>query len=134
MLQQWFFSEISVLDQSICIFKAGLSSLSDDWERYKEKVPGVSDFNQNVEIPWISNLTYTEIKRFIHEKRAEKLVKGEFWAILKSHFRLSVFASTGEYFYCWHQRVLPKVLQGNDANTFKKLVVSFYTLYSHKSS
>ena len=27
------------------------------------------------------------------------------------HFRLWVFAATGEYFYYWHWRVLPKVLQ-----------------------
>ena len=27
------------------------------------------------------------------------------------HFRLWVFASTGVYFYYWHWRVLPKVLQ-----------------------
>ena len=27
------------------------------------------------------------------------------------HFRLWVFASTGEYFYYWHWRVLPNVLQ-----------------------
>ena len=31
----------------------------------------------------------------------------EFWI---SHFRLLVFALTGEYFYCWHWRVLPKVI------------------------
>ena len=28
------------------------------------------------------------------------------------HFRLRVFALTSEYFYWWHWRVLPKVLQG----------------------
>ena len=28
------------------------------------------------------------------------------------HFRLWVFASSNEYFYCWHWRVLHKVLQG----------------------
>ena len=36
--------QISVLHQSMCIFKASLSSLSNGWEKYKEKVS-----NQNVE-------------------------------------------------------------------------------------
>ena len=31
--------QISVLHQSLCIFKAGLSSLSDAWEKYKKNVP-----------------------------------------------------------------------------------------------
>ena len=30
--------QISVMHQSFCIFKAGVSSLSDGWEKYKEKV------------------------------------------------------------------------------------------------
>ena len=30
----------------------------------------------------------------------------------KYHFRLWIFVSTVEYFYYWHWRVLPKVLQG----------------------
>ena len=49
------------------------------------------------------------------------------------HFKLCVFASTGEYFYYWHRRLLPKVLQGiNDAKTYKTLVVSFYVLLSQQ--
>ena len=40
---------MSVLYQSMCIFKSGLSSLSDCCAKYKEKVPGVVDSNQNVE-------------------------------------------------------------------------------------
>ena len=35
--------QMSVLFQSICIFKAGLSNLSDGWLKYKEKVPDKSD-------------------------------------------------------------------------------------------
>ena len=39
------------------------------------------------------------------------------------HFRLWVFASTGEYFYCWHWRVLRDVLQSKyDINTFKNFL------------
>ena len=42
--------QMSVLHQSMCIFKAGgLSSLYDCWAKYKEKVPDASDPNQNVE-------------------------------------------------------------------------------------
>ena len=39
------------LHQSLCILKAGLSSSYDvmGWAKYKEKVPNVSDLNQNVE-------------------------------------------------------------------------------------
>ena len=40
----------------------------------KEKVPDVSDPNQNVETTCNSNL----LKRFIHQKGAEKLVKDEY--------------------------------------------------------
>ena len=42
------------------------------------------------------------------------------------HFRLWVFASTGEYFYYWHWQVLPNVLQRKydaDAKTFKNLML-----------
>ena len=48
------------------------------------------------------------------------------------HFRLWVFTSTGEYFYCWHWRVLHDVLQSKyDANTFKNFVyILFYALTS----
>ena len=37
--------QMSVLYQSMCIFKAGLSSLSDGGAKYQEKVPNVSDPN-----------------------------------------------------------------------------------------
>ena len=48
--------ELSVLHQSMCIFKAGLSSLSDDKEKYIKKAPDVSDSNQNVETTCNSKL------------------------------------------------------------------------------
>ena len=61
---------MSVLPQSICIFKAGLSSLSDSWAKYKEKVPDVSNPNQNVKTTCNSkNLKIYSLKG------AEKLVK-----------------------------------------------------------
>ena len=41
--------QMSVLQQSMCIFKVCLSSSYDCWAKYKEKVTDVSDPNQNVE-------------------------------------------------------------------------------------
>ena len=51
--------QMSVLHQSMCIFKAGLSSSYDGWAKYKEKVPDVSDPNQNVETTCNSKLKFT---------------------------------------------------------------------------
>ena len=51
--------QMSVLHQSMCIFKAGLSSSYDGWAKYKEKVPDVSDPNQNVEATCNSKLKFT---------------------------------------------------------------------------
>ena len=48
--------QLSVLHQSMCIFKAGLSSLSDDKEKYIKKAPDVLDSNQNVETTCNSKL------------------------------------------------------------------------------
>ena len=56
--------QISVLHQSVCIFKAGLSSLSDDWAKYKQKVPDMSDSNQNLETTSNSKLKFGELKEF----------------------------------------------------------------------
>ena len=52
--------QMSVLHRNMCIFiKAGLSSSYDCWARYKEKVPDVSDPNQNVETTCNSKLKST---------------------------------------------------------------------------
>ena len=75
--------QISVLHQIMCIFKADLSGLSDDCTKYKATVPDVSNPNQNIERACISKLKFTELKRFIHQKDAEKLVKDALWAITK---------------------------------------------------
>ena len=50
---------MSVLHQSMRIFKAGLSSSYDDWEKYNEKVPDVSDPNQNIETTCNYKLKFT---------------------------------------------------------------------------
>ena len=41
------------------VFKAGLSSSYDGWAKCKEKVPDVSDSNQNVETTCNSKLKFT---------------------------------------------------------------------------
>ena len=51
--------QMSVLHQSMCIFKALKSSSYDCWVIYKEKVPGMSDPNQNVEATYNSKLKFT---------------------------------------------------------------------------
>ena len=50
--------QMSVLHQSMRIFKAGPSSSYDGWAKYKEKVPDVSDPNQNVEKTCNSKLKF----------------------------------------------------------------------------
>ena len=49
--------QMSVLHQSMCIFKAGLSSSYDCWEKYKES--HVLDSNQNIETTCTSKLKFT---------------------------------------------------------------------------
>ena len=50
---------MSILHKSMCIFKAGLLSSYYGWAKYKEKVPCVSDPNQNVETTCHSKLNFT---------------------------------------------------------------------------
>ena len=52
--------QMSVLHQSMCIFKAGPSGSYDGWAKYKEKVPDVSDPNQNLESICNSNSSFCE--------------------------------------------------------------------------
>ena len=60
----------------MCIYKCGLSSLSDECAKYKEKVPDVSDYNQNVETTCNSKLKLVELKDlFIKRHGAENLVR-----------------------------------------------------------
>ena len=61
--------EMSVLHQSMCIFKVGLSSLSE--RKYKEKVPDMSDPKQNFETSCNSKLMFSELKD-LFIKRAQK--------------------------------------------------------------
>ena len=68
--------QISVLHRSMCIFRAGLSSLSDCWAKYKEKVPDVLNPNQNAETTWNSKLKFTELK-YLFIKRVQKNFKDE---------------------------------------------------------
>ena len=57
-----FQRQLSVLHQSMYIFKAGLSGLNDDWAKYKEKVPDVLHSNQNVKTTCNSKLKFVELK------------------------------------------------------------------------
>ena len=60
-----------VLHQGVCIFKAGLSRLSDDWVKYIEKLPYMSDLNQNVKTTCNSKNKFTELKD-LFIKRVQK--------------------------------------------------------------
>ena len=64
--------QLPLLHQSMCIFKAGLSSESDDCVKYKEKVPDVSDSNKNVETTCNSKLKFGELKN-LFIKRVQKI-------------------------------------------------------------
>ena len=59
ILAESLLTQMSVLHQSMRIFKAGLSSSYDDWEKYNEKVPDVSDPNQNIETTCNYKLKFT---------------------------------------------------------------------------
>ena len=52
-------TNVSSAPKYMCIFKAGLSSSYDDCAKYNEKVPDVSDPNQNVETTCCSKLKFT---------------------------------------------------------------------------
>ena len=56
--------QISVLHQSLCVFKAGLSNLSDGWAKYKQKVPDMLDSNQILKTTCNSKLKFAELKDF----------------------------------------------------------------------
>ena len=62
---------MSVMHQGMYIFKTGLSSLYDGWAKYKEKIPDMSDPNQNVETTCNSKLKFTELKD-LFIKRVQK--------------------------------------------------------------
>ena len=73
---EWFQLQTSVLYQPICISKAGLVSLRHVLAKYKDRVPDVSDSNQN-----IGELCNTKLKlpesKDLCIKSTEKLVKDE---------------------------------------------------------
>ena len=100
---------MSVLHQSMCIFKAGLSSSYDGWAKYKEKVPDVSDPSQIVETTYNSKLMFKP--NYMYVANTAILNIRIFSRRYPITTRLWVFASTGEYFYYWQLRVLPNVLQ-----------------------
>ena len=69
---------ISVLHQTMCIFKASLSTSYDGQAKYKEKVPDALYPDRNGETTCHSKLKFTYLKDlFIKRVHAEKLVKVE---------------------------------------------------------
>ena len=56
--------QISILHQSLCLLKAALSSSSDGWPKYQQKVPDMSGSNQNLETLCYSKLKFAELKYF----------------------------------------------------------------------
>ena len=59
IFQEFLQLQMLSLHQSMCIFKAGLSSSYYDWAKYKEKVHDMSDPDQNVETTCNSELSFT---------------------------------------------------------------------------
>ena len=51
--------QMSVLNQSMYIFKAGLLGSYDGWAKYKEEAPDVSNPNRNVETTCNSKFRFT---------------------------------------------------------------------------
>ena len=108
--------QISVLNQSLCIFKAGLSSLCDSWENINKKylicqipvkilkqhaIPNSS--LQNLKISSSKEYRRTS-RRWIMYVANTAILELRFFSE-RYHFRLWVFGSSSEYFYCWHWRV-----------------------------
>ena len=60
----------------MCISKVGLASLRHVWVEYKNKVPDVSDSNQNIGASCNTKLNLPEIKDLCI-KSTEKLVRDE---------------------------------------------------------
>ena len=124
---------MSVLHQSMCIFKAGLSSLSDDWVKYKEKVPDVLDSHQNVETTCNSKLKFTELKVYSSKgcrKTTQRLIMyAANTAILKLRIFNSITSDNGfllrlvNTFTADTKKCYPRFYKVNDPKTFKNLVV-----------
>ena len=70
--------QISVLNQGLCIFKAGLSSLYDGWARYKKKYLMRQIPIEILKVQAIPNSSLHNVKIY-SSKGAEKLVKDELY-------------------------------------------------------
>ena len=126
---------MSVMHRRTCILKADISSLSDGWPKYLEKVTDLSDSNQNVNTRCISKVNFTELKIYLSNS-IEKLSRRNYLCCQHSYLKISAENIISNYvlllrlvnnFFCYYPRVLPKV---NDAKIFKNPVVLFYTLRS----
>ena len=105
--------QISVRHQSMCIFKAGLSSLSDGWSKYKQKVPDTHKSSlQNLKIFSAKGYWKTS-QKWIMYAASTAILELRFFSE-RYHFRLWVFPSTGEYFNCWHRYVMTHLKKKGD--------------------
>ena len=135
--------QISVLHQSMCICKSGLSCLMDDWGKYKEKVPDVSNSNQNVEITCNSKITFIELEDYpskgCRKTNQRRIMFVANTAILKlnSNFQRKILLQLMGFCFDWWALLLltlksiPRRYKVNDAKTFTNLVVSFYALRNY---
>ena len=116
--------QMSILHQSMCIFKAGLSSLSDYWVKYRKKKYMMCEIlNKLLKEHLIPNSSLQNLKIYSSKGCIET---SQIWIIYVANtaylklkifggryfFRLWVFDSTCEHFFFWHWKALPKVLQG----------------------
>ena len=113
---------MSVMHQSMCIFKAGLSNYMMAQQNIKKKYLMYQIPIKMLKQHAIPNSCLHNLKVY-SSKGCRKT--SQRWIICvantaipniqifsrRYHYRLWVFASTGEYFYHWHWTVLPKVLQ-----------------------
>ena len=65
--------QIPILDESMCIIKAGLSSLRYVREEYKDKVPDVSDFHRNIGTSCNSKFNLPKFKDLCLKSKKELL-------------------------------------------------------------
>ena len=103
------------------------------WARYKDEVPDVSGSSQNFERPCNTKLKFKGLKNLCF-KSTEKLaemnvcnrnIKTLTFQRRRYHFRLWVFASNSECFYCWSWSVLPNWCK-RLSKTSIMIAVSFY--------
>ena len=67
----------------MAISKSGLPNLDNPGTKYKDKVPNVSDSNQNIETSCKSQTQVIRTQRFVHQKFRKTSQR---WIYVKQHF------------------------------------------------